>query len=86
MDVFHEPIEDGDVTVDRDVDIVERLLVTQVLLKVLHRGQKERFVTSEVLGPLFCLVANMDQHLILRRGGWNYCRSCIANKLGNCLA
>lgn len=37
MDVLHQPVEDGDITVDTDVDVIKRLLITQVLLEVFHR-------------------------------------------------
>ena len=60
MNVLHQPVEDGDVAVHGDVDIVEGLLVAQVLLKVLHCGQEERFVAPKVLRPLLGLVAHMD--------------------------
>jgi len=36
LQVLHEPLEDLDVAVDGDVDVVQRLRVLQVLLKVLH--------------------------------------------------
>ena len=49
---------------DRDVYIVESLLVWQIFLKVLHARKQESFITSEVLGSLFGLVADMDQDLI----------------------
>lgn len=65
MHVLHQPVEDADVAVHRDVDVIESLLVAQVLFKVLHGRQQERFVTSEVLGALFGFITDMDQYLVL---------------------
>ena len=59
MHILHQPVKDRDVAVHRDVNVVESLLVRQVLLKVLHRGQKQVFVASEVLGSLLCLIAHV---------------------------
>jgi len=62
--VFHEPVENLDVAVDGDVDVVERLLVRQILLEVLHRRKQKRLVTAEVLSLFFRLVTHVNQHLV----------------------
>ena len=66
MHILHQPVEDRDVAVHRDIDIIEGLLVGQVLLKVLHRREKQRLVATEVLCALFRLVTDVDQHLVLK--------------------
>ena len=62
MDIFHEPIEDTDVTVDGDVDIVKSLLIGQVLLEVFHVVQKQSLVAFEILGGLLVFIADVDDH------------------------
>jgi len=68
VDELHQPVEDRYVAVHRDVDVVEGLLVTQVLLKVLHCREKKVLVASEVLSSLLGLIANVDENLIFGRG------------------
>ena len=65
MHELHQPVKDGDVTVDRDVYVVERLLIGQVLLEVLHAGQEQSLLTAEVLRLLLRLVTDVNQHLVL---------------------
>ena len=78
VQILHQPVEYRDVAVDRDVDIIERLLLREVLLKVFHVVQEQILVALEILGLLFCLIAHVDQHSVgsscLRRhcsaSGW----------------
>ena len=76
MDVLHQPVEDGDIAVDGDVNVVERFLVTQVLLKVLHAVEQQCAVTAEVLRGLLAFIAHVNENLVLC-SNLGTCRSCI---------
>lgn len=92
MDILHEPVENGDIAVDRDVDIVERLLIAEILLKVLHRRQEQRLIAPEILRALLRLVTHVDQHLVLHcctRCHWDHrrIRACtVTDQFGGGLA
>jgi hypothetical protein len=60
MDVSHEPIEDVDVAMDRDVDIIGGFRIREVLFEVFHIVNQQLFVTPKVLILLLVLITNMN--------------------------
>jgi hypothetical protein len=73
VDVPHQPIEDVDVTVHADVNIVEVLALSQVLLEVLHVGDQDVAVALKVLVSFLVFIAHMNNdhvRLILRCDHW----------------
>ena len=73
MHVFHEPVKDRNVTVDRNVNVIQRLLITEVLLEILHGLEQECLIASKVLCAFFGLITDMNQHLVLRRAHYYIC-------------
>ena len=66
VDVAHQPVEDVDVAVHRNVYVLEVLVVREVLLEVLHVRHEDGPVALEVLIPLLGLIAHMDDDLVAR--------------------
>ena len=66
VDVAHQPVEDVDVAVHRDVYVLQILVIREVLLEILHIRHKDRPVALEVLIPLLGLITHMDDDLIAR--------------------
>jgi VanZ family protein len=75
--VAHEPVEYVDVAVDTDVDVVQVLRVSQVLLKVLHALEEEPSLALEVFVYFLVLVAHVDHYLILGIGKGSSGASCL---------
>jgi hypothetical protein len=64
-EVLHEPLEDLEVAVDRDVNVFDTCLVRKVLLKVFHMSHKKVFFTTEILIHFPVLVKDMDHDDLL---------------------
>ena len=60
MNVSHQPVEDVDVAVHRDVNVVGALGVRQVLLEILHVRHQQLFVATEVFVHLLVFIAHVD--------------------------
>ena len=60
LEVAHQPLEYFDVTVHRNIDVVHRCCVCQVLLEVLHVLDQQVFVACEVFVYLAVLVKNVN--------------------------
>ena len=67
LDPGHEPLEDGDVAVDGDVELAEFSSVRFVLLEVAHVAQKLRLPTREMLLRSLVLVLHVDPHRLFLR-------------------
>lgn len=63
VDKAHQPIEDADVAVHTDVNVIQALRVTEILLKVFHVGDQQVFVALEVFVHLFVFIADMNYYL-----------------------
>jgi len=63
--VPHQPVKNDDIAVNRNIDLVETLLLCQILVEVLHMLQEEVAVTLEILSYFLVLITHVDQHLIL---------------------
>ena len=66
MNVAHQPIEDADIAVYRNVYVFQGLGIAQVLLKILHMGDQKGLIASEVLVEFLVFVANVDYDLSSR--------------------
>jgi hypothetical protein len=64
MNVFHEPVKYLDVAVHRNVNFVKVFLVCQIFFEVLHVLEQQIAIAFEILGLLFSLVTNMDDHIV----------------------
>ncbi len=71
MNVSHQPVENVDVTVDRDIDVLDVFVVREILLEVFHVRDKYGSVALEILIPLFPLVATMNNDLVTWMADWH---------------
>ena len=66
MNVTHKPVKDVDVTMHTNVDVLQVLTVSEILIEILHVSNQYISVTLKVLVPLFALITHVDYNLIVR--------------------
>jgi hypothetical protein len=56
---------------DRDIDIIQVLVICEVFFEILHVGDKDCSITLEVLVSLLPLIANMYDNLVAWMADWH---------------
>jgi hypothetical protein len=67
--VPHQPVKNDNIAVNRNVDLIETLLLCQIFVKILHVLQQEIPIALEILSDLLVLIAHVNQNLVLAVAG-----------------
>lgn len=66
MDILHKPVKNIYIAMHTNVNVIERFVAIDKLVKVLHVLNDQVTLTSEVLSSLLCFITNMDDDKVLR--------------------